>query len=164
MIITTIEEFIKYIPTAEGSNFTAIKPYLAEAENQLIGLFLGNDLYNYLETIVSPDPEATPPVEAGADYQMKVIFSRLLCLQAYENAIPFVDLIQTNNGFAVVSNSNQAPASKERVERLIEWVESQIYINSDMLIQSVMKSADALTAWTTFSEFEELTSCLFLTG
>ena len=151
MLITSIVQFIGYIPTAEGTQFNAIEPYLSEAENQLIGLFLGEDLYQYFETLQAENP-------------LKVIASRLLCLQAYENAIPFVDLIQTNNGFAVVNNSNQLPASKERVQRLIEWCSVQLYMNTDLLIQGILKDAEALAAWTAFSEFEDLTNCLILTG
>lgn len=151
MLITTIEQFVKFIPTAEGTEFSAIDTYLSEAENQLIGLFLGEDLYQYFETL-------------DAENRMGDIARRLLCLQAYENAIPFVDLIQTNNGFAVVNNSNQLPASKERVERLREWVSVQLYINSDLLIQLLMQSAEALAEWTKFGQFPDLTNTLFLTG
>lgn len=43
-----------------------------------------------------------------------------VCYSAAYEAIPALDLIATPNGFAVVSNQNLAPASKERVAALRE--------------------------------------------
>lgn len=149
MLITNIEDFVKIIPTAAGTEWDAMEPFIFEAENQLIGLFLGEDLYQYFET---------------SSGQMKSIANRLLCLQAYENAIPFVDLVQTPNGFAVISATNLLPASKERVEKLRAWVENQIYMNSDLLVQLIMSSVEALAEWTKFVNFKDLTDCLFYTG
>jgi len=117
MLISTIEQFVEVIPTAAGTEFKAIQPFLNESENQLVGLFIGEDLFSYVTS-------------QQTDSRLKSIFVRLLCLQAYENAIPFADLIQTPNGFGIVSNSNMAPASKERVERLREWVSVQIDMNT----------------------------------
>lgn len=151
MLISTIEQFVAIIPTAAGTEFNAIQPFLIESENQLVGLFIGEDLFSYVES-------------RQTDSRLKSTFIRLLCLQAYENAIPFADLIQTPNGFGIVSNSNIAPASKERVERLREWVSMQIDTNTDLFIQLILDDAMALTEWTKFSDFTSFTDCLFLTG
>ena len=45
--------------------------------------------------------------------------ARIVAFDAFRNAVPHLDLILTPNGFGIVNNSNIAPASKERVERLI---------------------------------------------
>lgn len=45
--------------------------------------------------------------------------------RALADAIPSLDLVQTVNGFAVVSNQNLAPASRDRVDRLIAAHRSQ---------------------------------------
>ena len=45
--------------------------------------------------------------------------SRIVAFDAFRNAVPHLDLILTPNGFGIVNNTNIAPASKERVERLI---------------------------------------------
>jgi hypothetical protein len=50
---------------------------------------------------------------------------RLAAYHAFLLAIPSLDLVLTPNGFGIVSNSNVAPASKERVERLMAIVEKQ---------------------------------------
>ena len=39
---------------------------------------------------------------------------------AFAKAIPSLDLVLTPNGFGIVSTNNIAPASKDRVERLIK--------------------------------------------
>lgn len=152
MLITTIADFIKFIPTAAGTEFDAIETFLSEAENQLIGLFLGEDMYQYLETI------------EDVDDKLKKTATRLLCLQAYENAIPFVDLIQTTNGFAVVSNTNLVPASQQRVDRLRDWVSQEIYSTTDVLIRLMLATSEALTEWIKSDRFNQLTNCLFVTG
>lgn len=151
MLVNTIDDFIKVIPTASGTEYSAIEPFLIEADNYFLGQLLGVDLLNYIEGL-------------GATNALKLTYIRLLSFQAYENAIPFADLIQTQNGFGVVSNSNIAPASKERVERLREWVSRQIYINIDLLIQLIYQSAAAMIEWRKFAGFNGLTDCLFLTG
>lgn len=151
MIITTINQFIAYVPTASGTEFTAIEPFLKQAENELISLLLGKDLYQYLET-----------AEEGNSILDKT--SQLLCFKAYKNAIPFVDLIQTPNGFGVVSNANVAPASKERVERLLSQVDKMVDRLTDLLIAELMITDEALTEWAKLKKFNNLTNCLFCTG
>lgn len=42
----------------------------------------------------------------------------LIAIKAFYHAIPSLDLVLSPNGFAVVSTTNMAPASKERIERL----------------------------------------------
>ena len=51
--------------------------------------------------------------------KLKVTMARIVAFDAFRNAIPHLDLILTPNGFGIVNNSSIAPASKERVERLI---------------------------------------------
>ena len=50
---------------------------------------------------------------------------RIVVAHALMHAIPSLDLVLTPNGFGIVSNQNIAPASRERVERLIASVEQQ---------------------------------------
>lgn len=150
-MITNIEQFAEYIPTAAGSEWATLEPFVNEAKDQLKINLLGKDLFDKIVTL-------------AVDAEARVICARLLCLQAYKNAIPFCDVIQTQNGFAVVSNANLAPASKERVERLIEWCVQQIDINTDMLLNTVIMTSALLTEWKKFRGFKELTACFFATG
>lgn len=151
MLINSIDQFIKHIPTATGTEFTAIEPFLQQAEKQIINLLIGEDLFQYIKT---------EPVNDN----LVMLTSRLLCYTAYRDAIPFVDLIQTPNGFGVVSNNNVAPASKERVERLLASCEKMIDLSTDLLINSILQTPTALIEWSKHRYFKNLTNCLFITG
>jgi hypothetical protein len=60
-------------------------------------------------------------IEAGSeDLQNEV--ARYVCLDAFYNAIPQLDLVLTPTGFGVVSNQNVAPASRDRVSALQECI------------------------------------------
>lgn len=151
MLINNIDDFVKSIPTAAGSKWTALEPFANSANATIKAILVGTDLYEYIEAL-----------EDGKE--LKTTLCNLISFQLYKNAIPFVDLIQTDNGFAVVSNNNQAPASKERVERLILWCDQSIDLHTDLLILQIMSDNAALTEWTKFNGFKRLTDCLFLTG
>lgn len=43
---------------------------------------------------------------------------RFICMDAFANAIPMLDLVLTETGFGVVNNQNVSPASRDRVESL----------------------------------------------
>lgn len=151
MLIEYIEQFTAIVPTAAGSEYEAIKPYLEMAESTLISNLFGESLYTYEESIFPAD-------------RLKQNILSMICYQAYRDAIPFVDLIQTPNGFAVVNNGNQAPASKERVERLMEQARVIVQNLKDEFINRVTENAAAYTEWKKWKRFEEYTSCIFLTG
>jgi len=151
MLINTIEDFVECIPTASGTEWDVIKPHLETAQIDLTLNLLGSDLITALTALQVSDIS-------------RIVANKLLAVTAYHGAIPFVDVVQTANGFAVVSNSNLAPASKERVERLIAWCEEQIDKLTDLLIKLVMGKAELLAKWTLFAEFKELVNCFFVTG
>lgn len=151
MIIDTLDKFVAAVPTADKTEFTAIKPYLEEADADVIESIIGIDLYNYVSNLSDDD-------------RIKITLRNLIACDAYARAIPFADLIQTPNGFAVVNNSNMAPASKERVERLIAQCHRTVDICTDLIIIQVLSIPQARTEWVKFQGFNSLTDCLILTG
>ena len=60
---------------------------------------------------------------------------------AAHEAIPILDLILTDSGFAVVSNQNLAPASRERVAALRESLRQQASDARDLLLLSLCNDA-----------------------
>ena len=58
------------------------------------------------------------------------------------HAIPSLDLVLTPNGFGIVSNQNIAPASRDRVDRLIGSIEMQRDDAIILLQKSLFKRAD----------------------
>jgi len=151
MLITTLADFIKSVPTATGTKFEAIAPYIVSADAEIKTILSGSDLYSYIESLEE-------------DALLRIQLCNLIALTAYRNAIPFVDLIQTANGFGIVNGGNIVPASKERVERLIQWCDRVIDRTTDLLITITMQTAAALTEWTKFAGFKDLTNCFFNTG
>lgn len=55
---------------------------------------------------------------ADIDAALADIVKTFVCLWAFYNALPQLDLIWTPTGFGITSNNTLAPASKERVENL----------------------------------------------
>ena len=102
MILNDIEKFTYHVPTAEGSDLEELRTFVEEAEQWLSDKLTGPDLYGLISGLDETE-------------NLNDCAQAAVCLKAYETAVPFLDLIQTPNGFAVVSNSNQAPASRERV-------------------------------------------------
>lgn len=86
--------------------FDKIAPHLEVAEAWLTTTFLSEAVLAEL-----PHEDATNKLLHYA--RMDVVAEAML------HAVPQLDLVLTPNGFGVVSNTNIAPASKERVERLL---------------------------------------------
>lgn len=80
----------------EDSLFDRLQPWLAQAEQWVVATFATADFVDSCRWLAA-----------------------IAAHEAVARAIPALDLVLTANGFAVVSNQNLAPASKERVERLV---------------------------------------------
>lgn len=70
-------------------------------------------------------------------------FKRLVSAEALIHAVPALDLVMTPNGFGIVSNQNVAPASRERVDALIETLTEQ----RDQAIEAIVELLMEDTAW-----------------
>ncbi|WP_419033312.1 DUF6712 family protein [Dysgonomonas gadei] len=157
MLINSKEDFAKYIPTAGGYNpdpnqtdWDKLQPFVQEAELFLQTDVIGLDLYNL--------------IASTTDQNLKDTACTVIACTAYNGAIPYVDLIQTPNGFGVVSNSNLAPASKERVDRLHEWTKIRASEATDALITLVFQKPEYNTEWKKFGLYDYYTECLFVTA
>ncbi|MDR0686904.1 MAG: hypothetical protein LBF79_05565, partial [Dysgonamonadaceae bacterium] len=152
MLITSIKQFQDIIPTASSIelDFREIQTFVEDAESWLCDEILGNDLYVAIEQLSNTNTT-------------KITLQKAVCLRAYDKAIPFLDLVQTSNGFAVVSNSNQVPASKERVERLINWTKSRLATTIDSLFVVCLTNPALNTEWQKHALFHEFTDMVFLT-
>ena len=90
----------------EVSLFDKVKVDIDLAENWVIETFVSTKTFNTICGYAEDNP-------------IKIITAKLIASEALRRAIPSLDLVLTPNGFGVVSNQNIAPASKERVDRLI---------------------------------------------
>ena len=101
-----IDTLQKYVPNvlsvAEGEPalFDKLQPYIESAKLMLEKDYLGSE--DFLS-------------EQHNELAIKIVVA-----EALANAVPSLDIIITPTGFGVVNTDNLAPASKERVERLIQ--------------------------------------------
>lgn len=116
----TNETLRHYIPNVvaevedEQPLFEKLKPFIASAKLWLESEYLGPD--DFLSS-------------AHNELAMRVLVAR-----AFADAVPSLDLILTPSGFGVVSTEAVAPASKERVERLIASLSSYVRANLALLV------------------------------
>ena len=111
-LITNDDTLRHYLPNVfatvkgEVSLFDKVKVDIDLAENWVIETFVSTKIFDAICGYADDKP-------------IKVITAKLIASEALRRAIPSLDLVLTPNGFGVVSNQNIAPASKERVDRLI---------------------------------------------
>lgn len=97
-----------------------------------------------------------------ADKSLSALHTSLSAVAAHRalaDAIPSLDLVQTVNGFAVVSNQNLAPASRDRVDRLIAAHRSQ----RDTAISALIPLLAAVPQWRDTPQCGYFRSTLFPT-
>lgn len=75
-----------------------------------------------------------------------------------------MDLIQTNNGFGVISDKNRAPASKARVDRMIKQNTLRLNTNIENLINHLEDNATYHDDWKSSPAYSLLTDCLIITA
>lgn len=111
-LINNDDTLRQYLPNVfatvkgEVSLFDKVKVDIDLAENWVIETFTSSKTFNTICGYAEDNP-------------IRIITAKLIASEALRRAIPSLDLVLTPNGFGVVSNQNIAPASKERVDRLI---------------------------------------------
>lgn len=68
---------------------------------------------------------------------------RVICLHAYHEALPHLDIVLTETGLGVVSNQNVAPASSDRVNRLRKQIQDSL----DDAIDDMVDALRGVEAW-----------------
>jgi hypothetical protein len=115
-LISSDEQVRQNIPNVlvtvqgEPSLLEKLTPFIEQAEGWLAENFTSAEL---LQAIAAE--EGTP---------LKSLCTRIVITEAFRTAVPSLDVILTPNGFGIVSNQNVAPASRDRVARLIASLET----------------------------------------
>lgn len=118
------EEFEQLVPSfrdCEDEIFDSIEPYLHKVENDIRREF----------SIAAP---------GYPSQEIETCFNRYLAVRGAYEALPHLDLILTSNGFAVVSNQNLTPASRQRVYDLREKLRREKSDARDRLMQELNAS------------------------
>lgn len=124
----TNEELRSLIPNVihevEGETLLVDKlaPWLASAARWLTDNFVGED-YSLPETLLP-------------------LAKNLIVFKAFADAVPSLDITLSPAGFAVINTDGRAPASKERVERLVASLRSFIDSNLPPFILSLLRRED----------------------
>mgnify|MGYP004701084907 CR=1 FL=1 len=156
MIIKTLDQFQKAIPTAVAiSNFADVEPYIRSAEMWIKNRVLGTDLYDFLDNDESSTDENT---------DVLLLSANVIANHAFWEAIPFLDLVLTDSGFAVISANNKLPASKERVERLREQCLLRRDSETELLIEYLENHIEYHDDWKSSPAYSILTDCLIRTA
>lgn len=139
MITLSKESFEKFVPSfrdSESRTYEAMLPYMEEC----------------LQEIVT---RLCIPESFHENAQVEACVYR----EAAWRALPHMDLIMTDNGFAVVSNSNIAPASRDRVDRLREQLREEKSMAADVLALTI----SSLSEWRTTPTATRMRSTLLWT-
>ena len=123
----TKEVFEAYVPAAKmpernTSVYERMKTMLQAAYDLL------------LKTLVSPECEAA----LDADGQLKTLAIRTVCLDAFVRTARSLDLVLTATGFGIVSTESTAPASRARVDALIEEMAVEELLAIEQMFQKLV--------------------------
>lgn len=134
-LINSDEKLRKFLPNAfatakgEPSFYTKVTPWLELAEQWLFNSFIGGEFKNTLLAMNDTVP-------------LKLTAACVVAHEAMLRAVPSLDLVLTPNGFGIVSNQNVAPASRERVERLMASLEACRDNAIEQMILFLFREAD----------------------
>lgn len=149
-LIISDEILRKYVPNVfatvagEKSLFEKLYPWLEMAEEWVKDTFTSEQTFNTISGYTDANVIKT--------YTCKVVVAHaLMC------AVPSLDLVLTPNGFGIVSNSNVAPASKERVDRLIASLAS----DRDRAIHLLLGSLVGASKWLQSEQYAYFSSTMF---
>lgn len=124
----TKEVFERNVPAAK----------MPERNNSVFERMLGMLQTSYtmmIKTLVSPDCENALDRE-----ELKTLAIRYVCLDAFVRTCRSLDLVLTATGFGIVSTESTAPASRARVEALIEEMAVEELLTVDRMLQLLVKT------------------------
>ena len=149
-IITSDEQLRRYLPNAfatvegEAPFFEKVLTWLEAAERWLSMQFIGDEFAGALIDMEENEP-------------LKMTACSVVAHEALMRAVPSLDLVLTPNGFGIVSNSNVAPASRDRVTRLVKSLEESRDIAISQMLQYLFQNEQ----WCATSKRRWFTATLF---
>ena len=144
-LVTSNEQLTALLPniqvTVQGEVplIEKMAPFLGMAEKWVCDVFTGQTVYDTICSLAEKNG-------------LRAATTQAVVYEAFWRAIPHLDLILTPNGFGIVSNTNIAPASKERINRLLDT----LLENRDAAISQVLSILPAETGWPARSKASSL--------
>lgn len=135
-MILKLTEYKEYLPlnTLQGYNAVITEATEMRTLYKWFPKYLGADLVNQLAG-------ETPPEELMEEF--KPAFASLTWFEA----LPFLNLTLTGSGFGVISNTNLAPASGERVRSLAVALLEAAHNSLDRLLSYLENNTATYTTW-----------------
>lgn len=150
LLITTNEQLTTMLPniavSVEGETplIEKLTPFLNAAEQWVCDTFLSSAM---LADIINRDVADT----------LRNTTTQVIVYEAFRCALPHLDVILTPNGFGIVSNTNIAPASKERISRLLD----SLLENRDAAIAQLLFILCKLPQWLSTEQAEFFRATMF---
>ena len=107
-----------------------------------LSLFLATT-EKWLSDVFTSQPVLDTICQFAEEDALRVATTQAVVYEAFRRAVPHLDIILTPNGFGIVSNTNIAPASKERINRLLD----ALLDNRDAALSQVLSLLPAESGW-----------------
>lgn len=149
-LITTNEQLNALLPniavSVEGETplIDKLAPFLVAAEKWVCDVFTSQPVFDTICSLAEDD-------------SLRAATTQVVIYEAFRRALPHLDVILTPNGFGIVSNTNVAPASKERITRLL----NTLLDNRDAAISQLLSLLCAETLWRDTEQGKFFASTLF---
>ena len=149
-LITSNEQLLSLLPNTvttvkgEALLFDKMTPFLSATEKWLEDNFTSEEVLSAI-------------ADLEASHTTRMLACQIAAYDAFHRAIPHLDVILTANGFGIVSNSNIAPASKERVERLM----ASLLEHRDRLLMQLQPLLTAFKGWTESAQGRFFSATMF---
>ena len=149
-LITTNEQLNALLPNivvsvqGEVPLIDKMAPFLGASEKWACDVFTSQPVFDTI-------------CQYAEDNDLRGATTQLIVYEAFRRALPHLDVILTPNGFGIVSNTNIAPASKERITRLLDT----LLDNRDAAILQVLSLLPAETGWLSTEQAQFFADTLF---
>lgn len=147
MIIDNFIQAKKYLPAIViKADISTLDDMFNQSEEELTDDILGEDLYQRLEQ------------KAEGDSRLITMCERIISLNGFLRAMPDLDLVLTQSGFAVHNSEAMAPASSARVKALALALSERADMATDALIKKLITSQEYDDTWRGSEQFEKITA------
>ena len=140
-LITSNEQLNTLLPniqvtvTGETPLMEKMAPFLSATEKWVCDVFTGETAFDTICSLAEED-------------SLRAATTQIVVYEAFRRAVPHLDVILTPNGFGIVNNQNIVPASKERINRLLDT----LLENRDAALLQVLALLSCNREWLSTSQ------------
>jgi hypothetical protein len=143
MLVRTTDTVKKYFPQTTVDDFAIFEPHIQTAEEKYVIPYLGKATSKRLNDYMDA---GAMPGESSLDGLLPLV-QRAVVDFAYRVSVPVRNVVDTNDGFGVVQNSNLAPASSARTDELKAGVDEYGWNAIDVMLQYLEENRADFPEW-----------------